>query len=270
MLAANNSKLLEVYHENHTATVELQQTLLEDVFPHVMNELELGIESEAACWARVWLEDTTAIFHFYRRHKFTRSFAMESIRQNLVWRIQTIHPRAEAPPLGMLHCLPSDITDPFKRPIIVLKVSDLAAENGKEDLKDLRVLPASALSRILFPSKNELEAYFTSSCLPKEYGGTLAWLGDLNDPLRPQSDPLRPSVSFPGSGPGRPTVAPQTPVFTSELLGSAPRTPSQTPLYGYPSWYAEAQTPLSRTSQRQCTPKLFYGRYWGLSPHGFG
>ncbi|KAF7964703.1 hypothetical protein HWV62_4053 [Athelia sp. TMB] len=123
MLAANNSKLLEVYHENHTATVELQQTLLEDVFPHVMNELELGIESEAACWAR--------------RHKFTRSFAMESIRQNLVWRIQTIHPRAEAPPLGMLHCLPSDITDPFKRPIIVLKVSDLAAENGKEDLKDL-------------------------------------------------------------------------------------------------------------------------------------
>ena len=62
---------------------------------------------------------------------------MESIRQNLVWRIQTIHPRADAPPLGLLHCLPSEITDPFKRPIIVLKVSDLAAENGKEDLKDL-------------------------------------------------------------------------------------------------------------------------------------
>ena len=60
MLAANNSKLLEVYQENHAATVELQQTLLDDVFPHVMNELELGIESKAACWARVWLEDTSA------------------------------------------------------------------------------------------------------------------------------------------------------------------------------------------------------------------
>lgn len=62
---------------------------------------------------------------------------MESIRQNLVWRIQNIHPRAEAPPLGLLHCLPSEIRDPFKRPIIILKVSDLAAENGKEDLKNL-------------------------------------------------------------------------------------------------------------------------------------
>lgn len=60
MLAANNSKLLEVYYENHSATVELQQTLLCDVFPHVMDELELGRESDAASWARVWIEDTSA------------------------------------------------------------------------------------------------------------------------------------------------------------------------------------------------------------------
>lgn len=59
MLAANNSKLLEVYHENHSATVELQQTLLE-VFPHVMDELELGRESDTAAWAKVWIDDTSA------------------------------------------------------------------------------------------------------------------------------------------------------------------------------------------------------------------
>lgn len=64
---------------------------------------------------------------------------MESIRQNLVWRIENIYPRAEAPPLGLLHCLPSEIRDPFQRPILVLKVSDLATENGKKDFKNLLI-----------------------------------------------------------------------------------------------------------------------------------
>jgi hypothetical protein len=62
---------------------------------------------------------------------------MESIRQNLVWRINTIHPSIEEPPLGILHCLPSPVSDPFGRPIIVLKVSALAAEHSTNTFKHL-------------------------------------------------------------------------------------------------------------------------------------
>ena len=62
---------------------------------------------------------------------------MESIRQNLVWRINTIHPSLGEPPLGILHCLPSSVSDPFGRPIIVLKVSALAAEHSTDDFKHL-------------------------------------------------------------------------------------------------------------------------------------
>ena len=62
---------------------------------------------------------------------------MESIRQNLVWRINTIRPSIEEPPLGILHCLPSSVSDPFGRPIIVLKVSALAAEHSTDTFKHL-------------------------------------------------------------------------------------------------------------------------------------
>lgn len=62
---------------------------------------------------------------------------MESIRQNLVWRINNIYPKIGGPPLKLLHCLPCAVTDPFKRPIIVLKISDLGVDNGTEDFKTL-------------------------------------------------------------------------------------------------------------------------------------
>jgi hypothetical protein len=62
---------------------------------------------------------------------------MESIRQNLVWRINKIHPSLEEPPLGILRCLPSSVSDPFGRPIVVLKVSALAAEHSTDGFKHL-------------------------------------------------------------------------------------------------------------------------------------
>lgn len=47
-----------------------------------------------------------------------------------------------------------------------------------------RVLPQSALSRVFFPTQQELMQYFTPSSLPKDYGGNLPALARLNDPLR--------------------------------------------------------------------------------------
>lgn len=62
---------------------------------------------------------------------------MESIRQNLVWRINTIRHSLEEPPLGVLRCLPSSVSDPFGRPIILLQVGALANEHSTDDFKHL-------------------------------------------------------------------------------------------------------------------------------------
>jgi retinaldehyde-binding protein 1 len=81
---------------------------------------------------------------------------MESIRQNLVWRINTIHPSLEEPPLGILHCLPSSVSDPFGRPIIVLKVSALAAEHSTDDFK-LLLMPTINHLQLHLKELNALE-----------------------------------------------------------------------------------------------------------------
>jgi retinaldehyde-binding protein 1 len=56
LLQANNDNLLRLYEENLDITVALQATLIQDVLPHVRDELQL--DAEAARWANEWLEDT--------------------------------------------------------------------------------------------------------------------------------------------------------------------------------------------------------------------
>ncbi|KAG6920152.1 hypothetical protein DXG01_004918 [Tephrocybe rancida] len=69
----------------------------------------------------VCLEDT--LFRISRRNHFTRSFAMESIRKNLVWRLSNLWPMVHSTPtpLSLIHCLPENARDPFGRPILLLK-----------------------------------------------------------------------------------------------------------------------------------------------------
>lgn len=57
LLEANNSKLLQVYKENYSAIIGLQRTLLDEVLPHLEDELQL--DSNAAQWAKERLEDTS-------------------------------------------------------------------------------------------------------------------------------------------------------------------------------------------------------------------
>jgi retinaldehyde-binding protein 1 len=60
---------------------------------------------------------------------------MESIRQNIVWRINASHHMPVKSQLEIIHCLPSSVSDPFGRPIIVLKVSALVAEYTADTFK---------------------------------------------------------------------------------------------------------------------------------------
>ncbi|KAJ7049689.1 hypothetical protein C8F01DRAFT_1264912 [Mycena amicta] len=134
-------ELLDVqYTETIEAVRELQGTLIDDILPSVADELEL--DDDAVEWAREWLRDTclshlslrspstptdccfreASLFRVLRRNKFTRSFAMESIRKTLVWRFDHLWPPETMQQLPLVHCLPPPVTDPFGRPILVIKV----------------------------------------------------------------------------------------------------------------------------------------------------
>ncbi|KAJ7354666.1 CRAL-TRIO domain-containing protein [Mycena albidolilacea] len=289
LLANANREKFELlgaqYTENLEAVLALQGTLIDDILPSVTDELELDADSIE--WAKEWLSDTCSLFRILRRNKFTRSFAMESIRKTLVWRFTHLWPPNPPLRLPFVHCLPPPARDPFGRPILVIRVvsfndsSDtykpliirgleclrlhLKRLNGDShqsgvpilqyvillDLENLStqslnidlvtwtlrdaipkfpgllaaafminyswthagiwslakrsVLPATAISRVFFPTQQELADYFSTSMLPKDYGGTLASLTELHDPL--WNDPPSPQL---GVGSGEPTAEPES------------------------------------------------------------
>ncbi|KAJ7933790.1 CRAL-TRIO domain-containing protein [Mycena leptocephala] len=312
LLNANREKfqlLSSQYTENLEAVVDLQGTLIENYLPSVADELELDVESIQ--WAKEWLNDTCSLFRILRRNKFTRSFAMESIRKTLVWRFSRLYPPDPPLRLPFVHCLPPAARDPFGRPILVIRVVSfndstdaykplitrgfeclrmhlkrLNDENDQSsgptlqyvilfDLKNLstqslnidlvlwtlreaipqfpgllaaafminyswahagiwsiakRVLPAPALSRVFFPTQQELTDYFSPSMLPKDYGGTLASLTELHDPLwnYPPSPQLGASSQPSSSAP------PIIPVAEAPSITAIPPTSLLNPFFGYP------------------------------------
>ncbi|KAJ3809028.1 CRAL-TRIO domain-containing protein [Lentinula aff. lateritia] len=119
LLQANCDRLLEQYEANMKVVRELQSTLIEDVLPSLADELALN--SEQIAWANQYLDDSQTIFQLLRRENFTRSFAMESIRKNLLWRFEKLWPPEPGLPLTRVHFLPPDVRDPFGRPIIIIQ-----------------------------------------------------------------------------------------------------------------------------------------------------
>ncbi|KAJ7091965.1 CRAL-TRIO domain-containing protein [Mycena belliarum] len=305
LLKANFEKLLEQYTENLDAVRNLQGTLIEDILPSVTDELEL--DAESVRWAAEWLDDTYSLFQILRRNKFTRSFAMESVRKTLVWRFSHLWPPDAPLRMPLVHCLHPPVVDPFGRPILVVKIvsfndsSDafkplilrglerlrlhLRRLNRESDspapilqyviLIDLanlstqslnidlvtwtmreaipqfpgllaaafminyswahaglwsiakRVLPARAQSRVFFPTQDELRAYFSPGMLPADYGGTLASLTELHDPLWNDSGEQR-SRSVSVSAPS--IVVASVPLAATPL----PATSLLNPFFGYP------------------------------------
>ncbi|KAJ7761025.1 CRAL-TRIO domain-containing protein [Mycena metata] len=293
LLDANREKfnlLRSQYTENLEAVLALQGTLIEDILP------------SSRQWAKEWLSDTCG-----PRNKFTRSFALESIRKTLVWRFTHLWP-PDPSPMRFVHCLPPPARDPFGRLILVVKVVSFNDSSdaykpliiqGLErlrlhlkrlnddtqqspptlqyvillDLKNLstqslnidlvtwtlreaipqfpgllaaafminyswahagiwsiakRVLPAPAISRVFFPTQQELTNYFSLSMLPKDYGGTLASLTELHDPL--WDDP--PSVELGASG--QPSVPSIIAVAQAPSITAIPPTSLLNPFFGYP------------------------------------
>ncbi|KAF7322032.1 Protein real-time [Mycena kentingensis (nom. inval.)] len=150
LLQANREKseLFDVqYTESLDAVRELQTTLLQDILPSVADELDLSEGDGALEWAREWLRDTCTIFRILRRNKFTRSFALESIRKTLLWRLTHLYPPAassasaspaqQQPQPPLVQCLPLRATDPFGRPILVIKVVSFNDSGSSDAYKPL-------------------------------------------------------------------------------------------------------------------------------------
>ncbi|KAJ7467174.1 CRAL-TRIO domain-containing protein [Mycena latifolia] len=310
LLKANFQQLLAQYTENLDAVRDLQGTLIQDILPSVTDELEL--DDPQIQWATEWLEDTCSLFQILRRNKFTRSFAMESVRKTLVWRFSHLWPSDAPLRMPLVHCLPPPAVDPFGRPILVVKVVSFNDSSdaykplilrGLErlrlhlkrlnrdarqsapilqyvillDLESLstqslnidlvtwtlreaipqfpgllaaafminyswahaglwsiakRVLPARAQSRVFFPTQDELRAYFSPTMLPADYGGTLASLTALRDPLSSDPSPRPDSGQMqqePSSSNAPSNVAPVPLVVTP-----IPATSLLNPFFGYP------------------------------------
>ncbi|KAJ7267638.1 hypothetical protein B0H12DRAFT_1200783 [Mycena haematopus] len=349
LVNANREKfklLNSQFAENLEVVLALQGTLIDDILPSVTDEFELDPESTQ--WAKEWLSDTFRclpinLFPCIQRNKFTRSFAIESIRKTLVWRFAHLWPPDPTLRLPFVHCLPPPARDPFGRPILVIRVvsfndssdgykpliirgleclrlhlkrlNDDSHRSGVPalqyvillDLKNLstqslnidlvtwtlrdaipkfpgllaaafminyswahaglwaiakRVLPQKAISRVFFPTQQELISYFSSAMLPKgcqpnslithrtrpnesltDYGGTLASLTELHDPL--WTDPPSPQL---GGSRETSSSAPSIVLATAPSITTIPSTSLLNPFFGYP------------VSSSGGAPALHYGR----------
>lgn len=67
LLQANCDRLLEQYQTNVRDVRMLQETMLKDILPSVVDELSLG--KEEVDWAKSWLKDTCT-------HQNTRSVSV--------------------------------------------------------------------------------------------------------------------------------------------------------------------------------------------------
>ncbi|KAJ3507302.1 hypothetical protein NLJ89_g6380 [Agrocybe chaxingu] len=144
-LQINRDALLDQYRANLDDVYDLQDTLITTILPSVTDELEL--EPDAQEWVKEWLSDT--FFRISRRNKFTRSFSLEAVQKNLLWRLTNLWPverQGETEPLSPIpnfYCLPAHIRDPLGRPILVLGVAPV-----DEDLSIQKDLIIRAFERL--------------------------------------------------------------------------------------------------------------------------
>ncbi|KAI0335044.1 CRAL/TRIO domain-containing protein [Cubamyces sp. BRFM 1775] len=127
-LRAQHDLLTDAYQNNIASARTIQQTLLNDILPGLVDELELDEESEAR--ARLWLNDLESMFRLFKRHKFTVPFTLEHARDTLLWRLAVIPADLPPRPPSFIQCLPLEHRDPCGRPVIVVRLAQLFQFSG--------------------------------------------------------------------------------------------------------------------------------------------
>ncbi|EJF65029.1 CRAL/TRIO domain-containing protein [Dichomitus squalens LYAD-421 SS1] len=335
VLRQKKEELVEIYKSNLDNARNLQRTLRKDILPGLVHELYLDDEGERR--ATSWLYDLQSIFRLLRRHKFTVPFALENARDVLLWRLAVIPTEIPRSSTSFIRCLPTNVRDPFGRPIVVVKLCDLLGPShdvrsalihymellrlhlhtlnhqqetahGRERpilqyivLMDIdrmpmqsqavdlitwflyeliprfpgmlaaafilnhswahtgiwnivkRLLPKSALTRIFFPSQDELLGFLSAAAIPRDYGGSLPLLTELEDPLENLVVNLEEGTSGVSDSPAQPAVS----AASASSSQTVPRVPSIStyshlnPYFGYPVSRQGAPTPKLRHGRRR-------------------
>ncbi|KAH9892750.1 CRAL/TRIO domain-containing protein [Cubamyces lactineus] len=152
-LHAHHNLLVEAYQNNIATARTIQQTLLNDILPGLVDELELDEESEAR--ARLWLNDLESMFRLFKRHKFTVPFTLEHARDTLLWRLAVVPADLPSRPPSFIQCLPLVHRDPCGRPVIVVRLAQLFQFSG--DVRDALVHYMERL-RLNLQSMNRVDA----------------------------------------------------------------------------------------------------------------
>lgn len=80
---------------------------------------------------------------------------MESIRKNLIWRMNNLLPLGRSQPTSTLHCLPITARDPFDRPILIIRVPGIEATS---DVAKPLILQTFERLRAQLQSLNETDS----------------------------------------------------------------------------------------------------------------
>ncbi|KZV66686.1 CRAL/TRIO domain-containing protein [Peniophora sp. CONT] len=128
-LASNHDELLKLYEE-HTEDIEaLRLTLSQRILPNIQEDGLLDSQAELAR-ARNWLEDDVSTFKMFKRHKFTSPFALEAMRDTLLWRSEQLRSRPQPSPFprGLLYCLRPPASDFLGQPVVIIRPSGLQGQ----------------------------------------------------------------------------------------------------------------------------------------------
>ena len=169
---AHDAALTNLYLRHRETVLHIQNTLLSQILPNVLDELALG--DAAHDWVQEWLQDerksllgsvlrprishrfslnnqSVYISHpqgeldrlsvascgphltlsvltlFLQRHQFTKAFTLESLRTILTWRLTHLRDQDQTVFLpSPLHILPPPASDVLRRPILILRLAELA------------------------------------------------------------------------------------------------------------------------------------------------
>ena len=90
----------------------------------------------STCWPSVIGRTSHSLL---QRHKFTKAFALESLRTTLTWRLTHLRDQDPSQSLSLpspFHILPPHASDILRRPILVLRLAKLATlqKDPREDI----------------------------------------------------------------------------------------------------------------------------------------
>ncbi|KAF9520309.1 hypothetical protein BS47DRAFT_1335914 [Hydnum rufescens UP504] len=116
-ILAQRTLVDDQFKEHLDVVLELQQEAVARLKELI---IERNLDGETAAWCVDSL-DITTVFRFLKKHKFSHDAALLALVANFKWRLETLPYQPPPKPSMLLRFLPPEVTDPFGRPILVVR-----------------------------------------------------------------------------------------------------------------------------------------------------